>query len=92
MDGKTRWDCIRKLQRIHGGRRPIRPSAVLKDDGQLTEGPDEVCDHWYQHFKKVLDIQRIYDEKVVADMPALELMLHLDDPLQWRNWKLLCPI
>ena len=34
-DGRTRWDCIHKLQRVHGGRRPVRPTAVLKDDGQF---------------------------------------------------------
>ena len=79
-DGRTRWDCIRKLQRVHGGRRPVRPTAVLKDDGQLTKGPEEVLDHWYQHFKKVLNVQSIYDDEVVAAIPALEPMVHLDDP------------
>ena len=91
-DGKTKWDCIHKLQRVHGGRKPVRPSAVLKDDGQLPEGLEEVRDCWYQHFNKAFNVQSIYNEKVVADMPSLEPMLHLDDPLQWRNWKLLCPI
>ena len=81
-DGKTRWDCIRKFQRVHGRRRSVRSSAVLKDDGQLIEGPEEVHDRWYQRFKKVLNVQSIYDETVVADMPVLKLMLHLDDPLQ----------
>ena len=28
-----------------GGRRPVRPTAVLKDDGYLTKGPEEVLDH-----------------------------------------------
>ena len=79
-DGSTRWDCIRKLQRVHGGRRPVRPTAVLKDDGQLTKGPEEVLDCWYQHFKKVLNVQSIYDDEVVAANPALEPMVHLDDP------------
>ena len=32
-DGRTRWDCIRKLQRVHCGRRPVRPTAILKNDG-----------------------------------------------------------
>jgi len=32
-DGRTRWGCIRKLQRVHGGRRPVRPTAIVKDDG-----------------------------------------------------------
>ena len=58
----------------------MRPTAVLKDDGQLTKRPEEVIDCWYQHFKKVLNVRSIYDDEVVAAMPALEPMVHLDDP------------
>ena len=79
-DGRTRRYCICKLQRVHGGRRPVRPTAVLKDDGQLTKGPEEVLDRQYLHFKKVLNVQSIYDDEVVAAMSALEPILHLDDP------------
>ena len=58
----------------------MRPTTVLNDDGQLTKGPEEVLDHWYQHSKKVFNVQSIYDDEVVAAIPALEPMLHLDDP------------
>ena len=79
-DGKTRWDCIRKLQRVYAGRRPVRPTVILKSDGQLTKGPGEVLERWYQHFRKVLNVQSVYDEEVIAAMPVLEPMLHLDNP------------
>ena len=79
-DGRTRWDFIRKLQRVYAGRRPVRPTAILKSDGQLTKGPGEVLERWYQHFRKVLNVQSIYDEEVIAAMPVLEPMLHLDNP------------
>ena len=75
-DGRTRWDCIRKLQRVYAGRRPVRPTAILKSDGQLTKGPGEVLERWYQHFRKVLNVQSIYDEEVIV----LEPRLHLDNP------------
>jgi len=55
----------------------VRPTTVLKDDGQLTKGFEEVLDCWYQHFKKVINVQSIYDD---AAMPALWPMLHLGDP------------
>ena len=58
----------------------MRPTAILKDDGQLTKRPEEALDCWHQHFRKVLNIQSIYDDEVVAAMPALELVLHLNDP------------
>ena len=44
-DGRTRWDCIHKLQRVCAGRRPVRPTVVLKNDGQLTNEPEEVLEH-----------------------------------------------
>ena len=58
----------------------MRPTAILKDDGQLTKGPEEVRDRWYQHFRKVLNVQSIYDDEMVAAMPILEPVLYLDDP------------
>ena len=36
-DGKTRWDCIRRLQQAYAG-----PSAVRKENGDLTRGPMEM--------------------------------------------------
>jgi len=71
-DGRTTWDCMRKLQRVHGGRRPVRQTAVLKDDGQLTKGPEEVGTNILR--------SHIYDDEVIDTMPVPEPMLYLDDP------------
>ena len=30
-DGWTRWECIRRLQQTHAGRRPNRPNGVRKE-------------------------------------------------------------
>ena len=38
-DRKTLWESIRKLQQVHAGHRPSSPSAVRKEDGELTQGP-----------------------------------------------------
>ena len=43
-DGRARWDSIRRLQRVHTGCRPIRPNAVRKEDGELTQGPEGVAE------------------------------------------------
>ena len=45
-DGQVRWGSIRRLQRAHSGRRPVRTAAVLKAEGKLTKGPEEVVDCW----------------------------------------------
>ena len=41
-DGRTRWNSIRKLQMTHAGHRPNKPSAVPKENGDLTNSPEEV--------------------------------------------------
>ena len=58
----------------------MRPTAILMDDGQLTNGPEKVLDRWYQHFSRVLNVQSVYNAEVIEDMPQLEPKLHLDDP------------
>ena len=42
-DGKVRWNNIHKL-RVCGGRRPVQPTAVFKDNSGLMKGPSEVSD------------------------------------------------
>ena len=69
-DGRIRWNCIHRLQQISAGHRAVRPTAVLKEDGELTQGPTEVLECWHQHFKKV----HVFDVE-------LPLCLNLDYPL-----------
>ena len=64
---------------VHAGRRP-RPSAVLKKDGDLTKGPDEVKSCWHRHFTKILNILSEYQEEVIADMPSQPTHWDLDGP------------
>ena len=54
-DGKTRWECIRRLQQVYAGGKPIRPSAVRKENGQLIQGPMEMLQRWQQHFSNLLN-------------------------------------
>ena len=78
--GQVRWGSICRLQRTHSGHRPVKTAAVLKTDGELTKGPEEVIDHWYEHFKNLLNIRSIYDEEVVAAVPTLPPLLQYDEP------------
>ena len=52
---KTWWESVKKLQHVHAGHRSTRPSAVRKEDGELTQGPTEVLQRWHQHFRKLLN-------------------------------------
>ena len=79
-DGRARWDSIRRLQQTHAGRRPTKPSAVFKEDGDLAQGPSEVATRWYQHFLKVLNIPSEYRDDVIDNMPLLAPILELDTP------------
>jgi len=76
-DGQVRWNSIHRLQRAHSGCRPVWTAAVLKTDGELTKGPEEVVDRWYEHFKNFLSI---YDEDVITAVPTLPPLLQFDEP------------
>ena len=79
-DGQVRWGSIRRLQRAHSGHRPVKTAAVLKTNGELTKGLEKVTECWYEHFKKLLNIQSIYDENIIAAVPTLPPFLCYDDP------------
>ena len=79
-DGKTRWECIRRLQQTHAGCRPITPSAVRKEDGELTQNQEEMLQRWHQYFNKVLNQQSEFSEEVIQQMPILPPCLDLDEP------------
>ena len=46
-DGRIRWNNIHRLQQVYGGRWPVRPTAVFKDNGELTKWPSKVSDRWF---------------------------------------------
>ena len=80
QDGKTRWECIRRLQQAYAGRRPCIPSAVRKEDGELTRGPTEVLQRWHQHFSRLLDQQGRFDEEVILQVPVVAPCSDFDEP------------
>ena len=41
-DGRQRWTSIRQLQMTYAGRKPTRPTALLKYSGEMTKNPEEV--------------------------------------------------
>ena len=79
-DGKLRWRCIRQLQMTHIGRRPRRPTALMREDGQLTGGPQEVKQRWHDHFMKILNIPSCYCQEVIDEMPVHPVCSELDSP------------
>ena len=78
-DGSQRWKSIRQLQMGLSGRRPKRPTALVKSNGVLTSGPDEVKTMWPQHFSKVLNIPSSFVPDVI-EQPTLDPVLELDGP------------
>ena len=32
-DDRVKWNNIHMLQRVYGGRRPVKPTAIFKDSG-----------------------------------------------------------
>ena len=71
-DGCTRWKCIKRLQSVQLGRRPVTTCSVFDGDGKLAEDPEKVKICWQGHFNRVLNIESKYDEAVVDCMPSAE--------------------
>ena len=70
-DGRTRWEKVRQLQQTHMG----KPRSVLKEDGTLTQGSEDLARRWSQHFRNV---PSEYREQVIDDIPPVPPFLELD--------------
>ena len=86
-DGQVKWGSIHRLQKAHSGHRPVKTAAVLKTDGELTKGPEEVIDRWYEHFKNLLSI---YDERLLLLCLPCHHRFNMTSLLLWRSWRLPC--
>ena len=79
-DGCQRWTSIRKLQMTHRGRRPHRPSVLLKKNGEMTANPGEVRQLWHDHFREILNIPSEYSQEEIDGLPQHPPHLELDEP------------
>ena len=79
-DGHQRWMCVRQLQMACRGRRPRRPTALMKEDGEMTSSPEKVKKQWHHHFSRILNIPSEYSQEVIDLMPRRTPFLELDDP------------
>jgi len=79
-DRKQKWKSIRMLQMAHVGRRPARPTRLIRRDGGMTNGPGEVRATWHEHFCRVLNIPSQYRQEVLDVLPSLPPALELDHP------------
>ena len=79
-DGKTRWKCIRKLQTLHRGRRPVQTTSVLKENGELANDPDEINSRWHRHFTTILNVASQFSEETIASLEPRPTLWDLDEP------------
>ena len=57
-----------------------RPTAVIKENGSLSQGPEEVRARWHQHFVKILNIPCAFNDEVIDTLPLLPPHFDLDMP------------
>ena len=77
-DGHQRWTCVRQLQMAHQGRRPCRPTALVRDNGEMTTSPEEVRQQWHQHFSRILNVTSEYCQEVIDETPRRPPRLEFD--------------
>ena len=64
---------------VHAGRKPTKPQAVMKDNGEeLTQGPSEVLTRWHQSFSRLLNVESVFSEEVLESITALPHFAELD--------------
>jgi len=68
------------LQTAFSGRRPACSVRLWKHDGNLTTGPEELKQLWYEHFSWVLNVTSQCNRELLDEMPSWETMQSLDDP------------
>ena len=79
-DGCQRWMNVRQLQMAFRGRRPRRPAALRKENGELTTSLEDVEKCWHSHFSKILNIPSEYHSDVIDEMRRHSPRGELDDP------------
>lgn len=77
--GHQRWQSVRQLQMAFAGRRPVRSSTIVKEDGELTSNPEEMSQRWHEHFSKILNISSQVNQEAIETAPFHQPMHDLDD-------------
>ena len=52
----------------------VKPRNVMKENGVLTQGAEELAMRWYLHFKNIFNIPSSF-----VYMPSLTLLVELDE-------------
>ena len=52
----------------------------MKEDGSLTQSPEEVTGRWQQQFMKILNITSDYRDETISEMTTLPSLSDLDSP------------
>jgi len=64
-DSQRKWRCIRQLQLTYNGRKPRRPTAILKRDGELAANSEEIRQQWHDHFEEILNVPSDFSPEVI---------------------------
>ena len=79
-DSRVRWGCIQKLRMCYAGRRPLKTNSVLKNDGTLSNGLEELQACWRNHFMKILNVPSEYRDEVIDGMVQQPVRWEFDGP------------
>ena len=79
--GSVQWDCIKKLQIVYRGCKPIHSqvSAIVDENGNTLSSHGDVCARWRCHFFNVLNVPSSFQEEVVNSMTQSPVRDHLNN-------------
>ena len=79
-DRDSKWPCIKKLQLLHSGRKPVRIPTIVDEQGNLLSQPDDIRGRWLRHFSDVLNVESKFEPSVLNMVPEQAQHSDLDVP------------
>ena len=79
-DRDSKWPCIKKLQLLHSGRKPVRIPTIVDEQGNLLSQPDDIRGRWLRHFSDVLNVESKFEPSVLNMVPEQAQRSDLDVP------------
>ena len=76
--GEVYWESMKKLQVVYRGRKPVKVSTIVDENGCTLTNHSDVCARWQHHFLNVLNVPSNFQEDVVNSMIQLPVRDHLD--------------
>ena len=72
--------CLSSIKTQSVSFNPATDTSVLKENGELANGPDEISSCWHRHFTTILNVASQFSEETIVSLEPRPTRWHLDEP------------